>query len=1237
MTSRACPTNAPTYQFTLFNRCIQSTHFYAIHIFRALEEHLDRVDLREAFHNTGLMVDRTGTVTTLARAQKQRRDITNKDSTTDPSASGSGNFRLTTAQLADSVDSRGGFGFDLQERDFDFEDDNLQEQAWVDEDAVATYGSRTGTADPDIYRHNPASAGSRTGTAHSRGLGDLRLRPVPAFLPVTTDKLKAVAKAGKYAARDTRHLVVPASPGALADPTGRNAHSGSPQKDLGYMLHDGDKYGDGFEDSLSDIAEGKLPHGGSQASLSQSQSQSLLQGSVGSLEHTVGSNLSTGQTGKQLKLVRPNTSGSVIDAINTGRHSTDATIGLNAVLDALKANARNPKVNIGVRGTPQKPIDWSQIALPSHLMTISRLASDQINNKVQNFNVKERRELYKALGNFIPRSARKPATKSGGGRAGTAGKTVKPRAETAPAAVEVDQEVEGDEQDPSSESATSSAVPVDQFPPNPNGSPPHSPAISRKRVDSGNVDFGTSSTPSSPSATKKEQNTSFNAFTVAGTSSNAHDTGGVAMSRTEVSQLMEAHADTTGNAQAPSALAKARRTASPNGRTVGFEDDYLPGTGDPHRSRAGTPGGFGGALSLPGFVIGADDGGLDIRHTKSAQEQHAEALVKASNTTEAVQQAEAQAAAQGRKHKKTQVASAEAYLPAVPLGRVRSAGELGISGRPSPARPFRNYEDNNALTDIHYRPQMGANTHANVAGSEYYMPRPGEQRTEVMSVATYKTETGNLMWNKAINAVGLSTAESREQRDTEISHFTSHRYLNEDRVQLQLPSGDHVPKSQLQTPVDSGDYSGVESRSPPRSPGGRSAVGSRAGTARLGTALDKVQEENGEGDGEENDMQQPWAHATDEEESSVGELSLADSEESEDNADGGGAIPAKAAAGYGGDMQSFFDLFQSPDSDSDEEKERKENKEKEDGLGALASKGFRKGAADSSIMTTEELEEVKQASITEKMRLGANLPNSMFKRLFDKTGKPILSKDLGRTMGVPKVPTTGMRPIRSATTGFRDSGQHIGYLRIATPDDPPMQRPISLIDIAKQQRSYIAQVREERQGEVYKELKKDASDKIPRGKQRAAAYPVPDKFWEAWRRDNRLRYPNGIDRAKGTSSTNIRDLSKLTKNADGTVKMDADARERLLVKTPGQALVYRRKMAKKAEAERQRNAYYSVDDPTVGRAKLLVHDLLGLRADQSTTDLLDKKSGLTKKTGSMQAVPLASMNRKPGAFKAPVL
>jgi hypothetical protein len=192
------------------------------------------------------------------------------------------------------------------------------------------------------------------------------------------------------------------------------------------------------------------------------------------------------------------------------------------------------------------------------------------------------------------------------------------------------------------------------------------------------------------------------------------------------------------------------------------------------------------------------------------------------------------------------------------------------------------------------------------------------------------------------------------------------------------------------------------------------------------------------------------------------------------------------------------------------------------------------------------------------------------------------------------------------------------------------------MEIAKQQKEYKAKIAKERQTELYKELKKDAYDRIPRGKQRAAAYPIPDKFWEAWRRDNRLRYPKGIDHATGTTSTNIKDLAKLTKNQDGTIRMDDNARERLLVKTPGQALVFRRKEAKRQELERQKRGFYSTDSPTVGKAKLLMHDLLGLRADQSTTDLLNKK-GMTRRTGTMEEIPLASMNRKPGAFKAPVL
>ena len=299
-----------------------------------------------------------------------------------------------------------------------------------------------------------------------------------------------------------------------------------------------------------------------------------------------------------------------------------------------------------------------------------------------------------------------------------------------------------------------------------------------------------------------------------------------------------------------------------------------------------------------------------------------------------------------------------------------------------------------------------------------------------------------------------------------------------------------------------------------------------------------------------------------------------------------------------------------------------------------------KGVTESSIMTTEERDAIGMASITDKMRLGALLPNSTYKRLFDKTGKPILSKDLGKTMGVPVIPHMGIKPVRSATGPYRDSGRHLGYLRIATPDDPPEQRPISLMEIAKTQKEHIAKVRAERQTETYKDLKKDCIERAPRGKQRAAAYPIPDKFWEAWRRDNRLRYPSGIDRAKGTSSTNVKDLSKFAKNEDGSVRMDASARERLLVKTPGQALVYRRKEAKRKELERQQKGYYNDNAPSVGKAKKLVHDLMGLRADQSTSDLLDKKSGLTSKTGTMEAIPMASMDMRQGGkkkFKAPTL
>ncbi len=97
----------------------------------------------------------------------------------------------------------------------------------------------------------------------------------------------------------------------------------------------------------------------------------------------------------------------------------------------------------------------------------------------------------------------------------------------------------------------------------------------------------------------------------------------------------------------------------------------------------------------------------------------------------------------------------------------------------------------------------------------------------------------------------------------------------------------------------------------------------------------------------------------------------------------------------------------------------------------------------------------------------------------------------------------------------------------------------------------------------------------------------------------------------------------MQRNEDGTIKMDENARARLLVKTPGQALVYRRRVAKqeqiKREIKRQQGAWYDPDEPSIGQAKKLTADLLGLRPDQGLMHTLNKKDGLTRTVGVMEA------------------
>ena len=181
------------------------------------------------------------------------------------------------------------------------------------------------------------------------------------------------------------------------------------------------------------------------------------------------------------------------------------------------------------------------------------------------------------------------------------------------------------------------------------------------------------------------------------------------------------------------------------------------------------------------------------------------------------------------------------------------------------------------------------------------------------------------------------------------------------------------------------------------------------------------------------------------------------------------------------------------------------------------------------------------------------------------------------------------------------------------------------MEIAKQQQAHRAAVVADRQTETYKELKKDALEMQPRGKQRAAALPVPEKFWASWRRDNRLKYPNGIDRATGTTSTNISDLRAMLKNKDGSVVMDADARERMSIKTPGEALAYRRKK-RAEEIARERMEWNNPHAISLGKAKKLTHDMLGLRPNQTVGDLTGPGKPLTTKLESMK--PLTPMGPK---------
>lgn len=255
--------------------------------------------------------------------------------------------------------------------------------------------------------------------------------------------------------------------------------------------------------------------------------------------------------------------------------------------------------------------------------------------------------------------------------------------------------------------------------------------------------------------------------------------------------------------------------------------------------------------------------------------------------------------------------------------------------------------------------------------------------------------------------------------------------------------------------------------------------------------------------------------------------------------------------------------------------------------------------------------------ITERMRLGHQLPNSPYRRYFEDKDRPVLSRELGMTRNVPKIGNVGVMPVRNTVTRFKDSAQHLTYLRVATPDDPPDARPISLIQIALDQKAFADKVRAERQTPLYKELKRDAMDFVPRGKQRLAAKKIPQEFWGKWKKKLRQRYPRGIDKAPKIRSTDLREFKRPTKVLpSGKIVLD---KVKAAVKTPGDALVYRREK-RLEEIQKEKETFYG--GSTIAHAKKLTHDILGLRADQPLSDIYTDRNdgkyrkGLTTRVGA---------------------
>ena len=301
---------------------------------------------------------------------------------------------------------------------------------------------------------------------------------------------------------------------------------------------------------------------------------------------------------------------------------------------------------------------------------------------------------------------------------------------------------------------------------------------------------------------------------------------------------------------------------------------------------------------------------------------------------------------------------------------------------------------------------------------------------------------------------------------------------------------------------------------------------------------------------------------------------------------------------------------------------------------------------DNSKLTLKEKKELYKKQLKKFAEIF--LPYTIGKRNFKREAeeKPLLSVDLGRRLGPPKLFSMGVMPVRSATSRYRDSGNHLAYLRISTPDDPPDVRPYSIFQIEKDNIATRKKLLIERQDPDYKFGKWSYfQDYNKVYLQRAAMKPPPAEFKEYWSKKMRAQYPKGIDKTKGCTSTKVHivdapDDAKHIADIDNVMNQILEARDgggQLLeevkkkkklapvvvpVKKPkndaAAALAARRK-----EKIRQVELDKQLKDPLQKEVRALV----GLRPDQLTADYITFEDGspakkqLTAKAGVYNPKP----------------